>query len=245
MYLSLAPPVGVPHTLRMVSGGEPGDETKALGLALRALRKRAGMTLAEAGDAVEPEAMSGQAWGVWERGERPGIHHPATQDRLLKAVHADRDELRRELERQRGLPVDELPGPVLPPPPATGGAHRVAVIARAKPDPRRGALVYDARQTDASADLGWMFGPNAGHLRMADDGLRPRVAAGQILHYDRHMPPREGQVCVVEAADGLHVAVYRQLAGGKLTVERINPPEPVEFELAEVRGVYAVRAISD
>jgi hypothetical protein len=230
----------------MVSGDGGEAETKLLGRALRELRRRAGMTLAEAGDAVAPKPMSGQAWGLWEQGQRPGLHNPASQDRLLRAVQADRADLARELARLRGAAEPDTETPTSEPAAPARAAERgftVPVLSRARHDAAAGRLVYDPRHADASADLAWLFGPTAGHLRMADDRLKGRVEAGQLIHYDRALPPAPGQVCVVDAEDGLHVYEYGQLSGAVLTVRQANPPAEVEFDMAKVRGVYAVRLV--
>lgn len=237
------------HVPIMAGTDIDGGETRTLGLALKALRQRAGMTLAEAGDACTP-TMSGQAWGLYERGEREGIHHPKTQDRLTAAVHASRADLEAERARIAGEdPANEnLPLRLATPGVAEGAAAFVVpVITRVRSDPdAQGGLVYDSRHADATIDLGWAFGPTAGRLRMADDRLRGRVFSGQMLHYDRAMPPREGQIAVIETKDGgLHVYEYGEIAGGSVKAQQSNPPAKVEFPMSSVRGVYAVRLIGD
>lgn len=247
--LSLAPLPAVAHDHAMRNDDVDDADQKALGLALKALRRRAGMTLAEAGDAMQPP-MSGQAWGLYEAGKREGLHHPRTQARLARAVQAEVAELLAERDRLAGTPAANQNHRPIEPARAVDRPARsfsVPVISRVRADPdTQGGLVYDASHAEASVDLGWLFGPTAGRLRMADDRLKGRVEAGQLLHYDRAMPPRDGQIAVIETrAGGLHVYEYRQIAGGKLTAAQSNPPGEIEFPLDLVKGVYAVRMFGD
>ena len=98
MMLSLAHRETVAHLPPMVSRTDGHGEDWLWGQALKALRQRAGMTLAEAGDGVDPP-MSGQAWGLYEQGKRSGIHQPRTQDKLTRAVQASRQDLTTEAQR--------------------------------------------------------------------------------------------------------------------------------------------------
>lgn len=247
MMLSLAHRGAVAHLPPMVSKAVGHGEDWLWGQALKALRQRAGMTLAEAGDGVDPP-MSGQAWGLYEQGKRSGIHQPKTQDKLTRAVLATRHDLMTEAQRHGAeVPANENQ-PTLAP--GLGEAARsfvFPVLTRVRADQdAHGGLVYDARTADASVDMGWLFGPNAGHLRMADDRLKGRVQSGQMLHYDKTQSPRAGQVCVIETRDGgLYVYEFAELSGGEVKGLQANPAATVAFPMTAVRGVYAVRMIGD
>lgn len=245
MLASLAHREPVTHLPLMVSKAVGGGEDLIWGQALKALRRRAGMTLAEAGDAAVPP-LSGQGWGLYEQGQRTGIHLPKTQARLTRAVSATPQDLAEEARRLGAdHPANEngIQNGVA----EAGRTYVVPVLSRVRAEPdAHGGVVYDARQADSTVDMAWIFGPTAGRLRMGDDRLKGRVAAGQLIHYDKAQHPRAGQVCVIETKDGgLYVYEYQELAGGLLKVAQCNPSATVEFPMAVVRGVYAVRLVGD
>lgn len=60
-------------------------QLNALGDALAALRREAGLSQAEAGARV---GMTSQGWGLYESGRRPGLFRPDVQRRLTGAVGA-------------------------------------------------------------------------------------------------------------------------------------------------------------
>lgn len=62
------------------------DEARRLGEALARLRRDAGLNQAEAGARA---GMTGQGWGLYESGKRPGLFRPDVQRRLTAAVGAD------------------------------------------------------------------------------------------------------------------------------------------------------------
>jgi transcriptional regulator with XRE-family HTH domain len=66
------------------------EEARRLGEALGRLRKDAGLSQAEAGAAA---GMTGQGWGLYESGKRPGLFRPDVQRRLTAALGADPESL--------------------------------------------------------------------------------------------------------------------------------------------------------
>jgi transcriptional regulator with XRE-family HTH domain len=60
-------------------------QLNALGDALAALRREAGLSQAEAGARV---GMTSQGWGLYESGRRPGLFRPDVQRRLTAAIGA-------------------------------------------------------------------------------------------------------------------------------------------------------------
>ena len=64
---------------------EPDPQAIALGEALSALRRAAGLSQAEAGARA---GMTGQGWGLYESGRRPGLYRPDVQRRLTAALDA-------------------------------------------------------------------------------------------------------------------------------------------------------------
>ena len=76
-------------------GGFRGDErateeARRLGEALARLRRDAGLNQAEAGARA---GMTGQGWGLYESGKRPGLFRPDVQRRLTTALGADPESL--------------------------------------------------------------------------------------------------------------------------------------------------------
>lgn len=76
-------------------GGFRGDErateeARRLGEALARLRRDAGLNQAEAGARA---GMTGQGWGLYESGKRPGLFRPDVQRRLTAAVGSDPESL--------------------------------------------------------------------------------------------------------------------------------------------------------
>lgn len=66
------------------------EEARRLGEALMRLRKDAGLNQAEAGARA---GMTGQGWGLYESGRRPGLFRPDVQRRLTAALGADAESL--------------------------------------------------------------------------------------------------------------------------------------------------------
>lgn len=62
------------------------EEARRLGEALSRLRREAGLNQAEAGSRA---GMTGQGWGLYESGKRPGLFRPDVQRRLTAALGAD------------------------------------------------------------------------------------------------------------------------------------------------------------
>lgn len=65
-------------------------QAAALGEALAALRRAAGLSQAEAGARI---GMTSQGWGLYESGRRPGLFRPDVQRRLTSALEATPEDL--------------------------------------------------------------------------------------------------------------------------------------------------------
>ena len=97
------------------------DEARALGEALGRLRRAAGLSQAEAGART---GMTGQGWGLYESGRRPGLFRPDVQRRLTAALGAEPESLALEAGAEAGR--------------TTGGASRPrGANSSARPLPRR------------------------------------------------------------------------------------------------------------
>lgn len=73
--------------------------------ALAALRRRRGLSQADAGEAI---GMTSQAWGLYEAGRRAGLFRPDVQDRMTGALGLTRDDL---LATAGAAPVPGARGP--------------------------------------------------------------------------------------------------------------------------------------
>jgi transcriptional regulator with XRE-family HTH domain len=69
---------------------DPDEQAAALGEALAALRREAGLSQAEAGARI---GMTSQGWGLYESGRRPGLFRPDVQRRLTGALGATAEDL--------------------------------------------------------------------------------------------------------------------------------------------------------
>lgn len=102
--LALAHTAAVLHhpfmTDETLAAPDDDAEAKALGEALKVLRLRAGMTQADAAEAMG--LGSGEAWRVYEIGKSPGIFKPGIQFRLAHAVRASLSDLLVERDRLVG-----------------------------------------------------------------------------------------------------------------------------------------------
>jgi transcriptional regulator with XRE-family HTH domain len=145
------------------------DEARRLGEALARLRRDAGLNQAEAGARA---GMTGQGWGLYESGKRPGLFRPDVQRRLTAAVGADPE----------GLALAASAGEQ-PAAPETSGLESLGR------DFRTGAP-FPGRP------------PDVRHVVLTDDSLDPWAGAGTVVEYDPERFPRRGQGCVVEGVDG-------------------------------------------
>lgn len=69
---------------------------RALGEALAALRRRRGLSQAQAGARM---GVTSQAWGLYEAGRRPGVFRPDVQRRLTAALDLTPEDLALEMAR--------------------------------------------------------------------------------------------------------------------------------------------------
>lgn len=86
----------------MATNEDENAEAKALGAALRVLRKRRGLSQPAAGEVF---GISGEGWRKYEAGMAPSIFKPDTQRRLTAALGADINELMVVLHDRSGRPA--------------------------------------------------------------------------------------------------------------------------------------------
>lgn len=85
---------------------EKASEIMRLANALAALRRRRGLSQADAGEAI---GMTSQAWGLYEAGRRAGLFRPDVQDRMTSALGLTREDLL-AAAGQAPAPAGRIPG---------------------------------------------------------------------------------------------------------------------------------------
>lgn len=205
------------------------------GLALKALRRRLGMTQDQAG---EQYGKTVQAWQLYEQGKRH-FSEPKLAT-LLAALNATREEFDFELAK-----VPEILAEA-PPEPSRGFEERpfaplhipVGGIAHG------GALrpnVYDEGGGEV-VDFARFFSPGTRVLRLAGMSMFPYAEAGGFVTYNPRHPARRGQGAVIEMTDGgFAVKRFERFDGEMLVVTELYPEEQeLRIPLDTVAGVYAI-----
>jgi transcriptional regulator with XRE-family HTH domain len=141
------------------------DEARALGEALGRLRRAAGLSQAEAGART---GMTGQGWGLYESGRRPGLFRPDVQRRLTAALGAGPESLALEA----GAEVSRATGGASPGVEAAGRRFVNAPVAAPAPSAQI-VLTDDALHPWASA----------GTVVEYDPGRFPRRGQGCVLEH--------------------------------------------------------------
>lgn len=223
MTVALASPV-YPSAFHRMADSDTDDLSPArreqlrVGQALRQLRLRYGLTQAQAADRFD---VSTQAWQRYEAGER---RFPDWKlSKLAVAAGGSLEELMVEHARLQ----------------AGGGADVVQMADRGR------AFSHNGRAGAVMTQLAGLLGPHSDSLRLASDDLSPWAESGELIIFDRDRPPRRGQGCVVELAEGpSQVWIFEGRTAAGVRVR--GPTAAVEPQtLAGVRGVYAVRFRGD
>lgn len=234
----------------------PSADVRATAEALRRLRTRAGAD----GRGISQEAAAiaigqrKQSWQAYEAGQRQVILRSDVQDRLTRALGFTRE----DLEREKALVLSEAPDsggkvgattssePATRQPPAPRiaptAALQVPVWGRGRGG-LRGAHIYDVAEPERWLDLASLYGPSSRAMQLIGDSMYPWASSGTTIVYDLDRWPRREQGCVVETtSQGYYVKLFDHTDGEKLYVRELQPEERlVEFDLADVVGVYAVQ----
>lgn len=174
----------------MAGSGET-SEARALGEALAALRRDCGLSQAEAGARI---GMTGQGWGLYEAGKRPGLFRPDVQRRLTGALDATPEAL--VLQSQDDPAVSRQP---------RRPESSPEVVAP------QGLSARGRAFEDAPAQ--------ARRLRLETDELTPWASAGTVLEYVLGRWPRRGQGCVIQMEDGVRkVRLYDRADDAEVVV---------------------------
>lgn len=210
------------------------SEAQALGLALKQLREREGMTQQQAADAMEPP-VTPQAWQRYERGERQVILRSDLQEKVAAAVKATPAELQKVRDMLLGFPGGE--------PLTQARVLTLPIWGRARAGVA-GPQIYDvASEPESTIDLSVLLRTAVKTLRVAGDSMTGYVESGQVVIYDRDRWPRRGDGCVVELKSGdVLVKEYDKSDGSNLFLRQRFPDEGVTVPMSEVAGVYTIIA---
>ena len=211
------------------------DEKARAGAALKILRKRAGLS----GEAAALEAgLHPQTWRNYENGRR--MMDAATLAKVTRAVNATPEDHAMEMARLPGAtaPAErsfasglEERGRVLQLPVggyAFGGAARPAM--------------YDLVEEPEVVDFADYFAAGTRVLRLGGMSMVPYAEPGGFVTYNPRRLARRGQGAVIQMKDGSYqVKRFERIVGDRLIVTELYPEErELEFDMAEVEGVYAI-----
>lgn len=217
------------------------DEARAIGAALQKLRERAGLSQE---DLAERLNVARQTISRYEAG-RTVVLRLDVQQAFLHGVGASvadlvmaRDNVvHPDFEGRRGGGGGDGPAPL---------PFRTVVPVQTLPEVGEdGAIHYVDVPPTATEDLGWLFTPNAGFLRLVDGAFPEGAVLARFAGYDKTAWPRRGQGCVIETRDGeLLPALYeRKTEAGYLV--RTGDDDAAVIALGRVKGVYAIRFWGD
>lgn len=210
-----------------------------MGRAIQAIRKRSGLSQEELAERLGVER---QTVSRYESG-RPAVLRSDIQRSIAEALGVSLAEL-----------MDESEGNIV-------GFPRAAASPRGEPTPAAKAIVAVQAQPEmgedgklhyvevpplSSEDLGWLFGPNAGFLRLADGALPEGPFSARVAGFDRSAWPRRGQGCVIETRDGeLLPRIYERRTDAGVLVKGGDGVGEHTVPSSKVKGVYAIRYWGD
>ncbi len=214
------------------------SDRRRKGLALKALRRRLGVTQEAA---AQEYGKTTQAWQLYEQGKRH-FSDPKL-DKLLASINATREEFEFELSR---IPEADFEFPTSTPPPSSGFGEPppaqfslpVGGVAHG------GALrpnVYDDQQGEV-IDFARYFSAGTRVLRLGGMSMYPYAEPGGFVTYNPRHPARRGQGAVIEMLDGgFAVKRFERYDGDMLIVTELFPEEQeLKIPLDTVAGVYAI-----
>jgi phage repressor protein C with HTH and peptisase S24 domain len=211
-------------------------EREQAGAALRALRKRAGLTQEDAAGAAERISLA--AWKNYERGIR-AMDNP-TLARALKAIGSNSEEFALERSKLIEPPLDRPERSFM------GVQERGRIMSLPVGGVAHGGglrpNLYDDGGEAEVIDFTRFFSPGTQVLRLAGMSMYPYAEPGGLVTYNVRQFPKRGHGCVIEMQDGAFmVKRFERLDDDQLTVTELYPVErELSFDVAEVKGVYAV-----
>lgn len=215
---------------------QEASDRRRKGLALKALRRRLGVTQEEA---AHEYGKTTQAWQLYEQGKRH-FSEPKL-DKLLASINATREEFEFELAK-----IPEMEAPM---PKARGARVGVSEPAAVFTLPvggvaHGGALrpnIYDDQQGEV-IDFTRFFSAGTRVLRLGGMSMYPYAEPGGFVTYNPRHPAKRGQGAVIEMQDGgFAVKRFERYEGDMLIVTELFPEErELQIPLDTVAGVYAI-----
>lgn len=213
------------------------QERRRKGLALKALRRRLGVTQERA---AAQYGATVQAWQLYEHGKRH-FSDPKLA-KLLQALGVGPVEFQVELAK---IPDgDDLLG--RPPAPAPYGVSDAATPFQLQVEgvAHGGGMrpnVYDDGQAEV-IDFSRFFAPGTRVLRLDGMSMHPYAEPGGFVTYNPRHPAKRGEGCVIAFNDGgFAVKRFERFDGEALVVTEVYPVEKeLRIPLSSVAGVYAI-----
>lgn len=219
---------------------EPSSEAEIMGRAIQVARERAGLSQEDLADRM---GVARQTVTRYESG-RPVVLRSDLQRQIAEALGISLGALMTERDN---LVYPDFAGRRPAPSVDAAAPPRAVVTINAQPELNEdGQIFYVDAPNDVGEDLGWMFGPNAGFIRLAEGSLPEGAVNARLAGYDRSTWPRAGQGCVIETKSGeLLPRIYqrRTAAGYLVTAGAPQGEHTVDYKL--VKGVYAIRFYGD
>ena len=211
------------------------SDRRRKGLALKALRRRLGVTQEAA---AQEYGKTTQAWQLYEQGKRH-FSDPKL-DKLLASINATREEFEFELSKIPEIEADLPSGRTDRSSLSEAVSFSIPVVGNA----HGGALrpnVYDDQQGEV-IEFARFFSPGTRILRLAGMSMYPYAEPGGFVTYNPRHPARRGQGAVIEMLDGgFAVKRFERYEGDMLIVTELFPEEQeLKYPLDTVAGVYAI-----
>lgn len=223
-----------PNRSMAVQGNNEAADRRRKGQALRALRRRIGLTQEDAAKAYD---VTVQAWQNYEGGKRH-LSDAKLRD-LVAALGSTREEFDLELAK--------IPDTTGAQDVASGMAERASAQVFQLPlggiahgGPTRPPVNDEAG--GATVDLSRYFAAGTEVLQLGGTSMVPYAEPGGFVTFNRNDPPRRGQGCVIELKTGLMlVKRFEHYSDDHVVVTELWPEEKrLEYPLDEVKGVYLI-----
>ncbi len=242
--LGMAAPSGIVFRRRMANASAhptPSDEAEALGRAIQSIRERVGLSQEQL---AERMGVARQTVSRYETG-RSALLRIDLQRQITDALGVTVEDL--IAERDNVVHPDFKARTISPPESARAVQARTTVAVHAQPEiGEDGEIHYVEVPPLSSEDLGWLFGPNAGFIRLAEGSLPEGAFSARVAGYDKSAWPRTGQGCVIETRDGeLLPRIYERRTQAGLSVRAGEPLGTHTVAYTNIKGVYAIRFYGD
>jgi transcriptional regulator with XRE-family HTH domain len=214
----------------------PADEAAAIGQAIQRLREANSISQEELAERL---GVARQTISRYETG-RTAVLRTDLQRQIASAIGVTIEALMTERDNVIRPDFPRRPGEAMP-------GMKTVVAVQAQPEIGEDGLVHYVEVPPVSSeDLGWLFGPNAGFVRLADGALPDGPFSARVAGFDRTAWPRRGQGCVIETRDGeLLPRIYEGRTEGGVRVRGGDGIGEHAVPSNKVKGVYAIRYWGD